>query len=987
MRENRIIVQISTAGARLTDSKGRRAFLALPLGISAVLEFDLRGEPLPFDGTLKPFPAQEYGATEFYFAIDDNIGNSNSPDLLKTKGITLTTDSDRRNILRVEIPNTATPELSAALGDRDRAEFFAEIGGVNAEGKTVFAWQFKIDILNRVYNGGGEDNTGMDISFVTAAAGDILAGKTGTDTKGNPVYGTIETVSATLKDNVVTVPAGHIASAQKLTVAEITPTLSKNKVTVPKGYNPEEKTLTVAEASAPEISENVVTVNPGYVPEKQTFTVAEMAEPSVSANVVTIGKGYNKTSKTVTIPESGDLSVSGNVVTVPVGYIKTQRTATIPEASAPTTSGNVVTVNKGYHPAQKKITVGMAKSAATITPGTTDQIVAAGTYLSGDLTVKGDANHIAANIKKGVVLFGVLGTHEGSGDVMLEGNLLCLSHFETNVTNASFTDETGNCTLTVQRQGNVQLNEANAKFGQGRFFANYYNNNEAGILIDGLPELDAFTIEYWEKYYGSSTWGGIVLRDTVTGETLSASKTTTQIKNEYFHRAFVRKAGKTAVSEYINGVKVSESIFAGKLGNRIQWTMGGHDVTNSNKYGDELAIWDYARYTSDFTPPQFAYDVADYQTGRGGSGFYKCATVDTEAKTWTGYKAVQGDDGAYTFETTLTEGLTYTDTFPLPGSVYSADLSMEISKLNKLPIEEITGGDVVGSRYVFTEGQTLATGYFTYKKVNDGWSIMWPVLTHGSDRDYYHIIAVGLTERAVRMTANSYNHAPVTFTVDGDPRTWYYCRAQAVGANDGFTPVVFDGEPLDVGSDGSDYLAQAQELLKNYLAGTVIGEIAGWDESWAVISPNNLTSDTSSSEWELLSDSVFNNSYSKYKAFDGKPGGYLDGWLSDEKAGAHWLGVHHVGSPVCVTGYGFYPAWSDSNDAPKTWEFQGSNDGSEWVTLDSRTGVIVSKSSKEYRFILASPAEYKYFRLYVTENQGDKQYIAIGELMLYGYQE
>ena len=114
-----------------------------------------------------------------------------------------------------------------------------------------------------------------------------------------------------------------------------------------------------------------------------------------------------------TLPEAA-ATLNDNVVTVPSG-IHNRQTLTVTEAAAPTTSGNVVTVNKGYQAAQKKITVGTAKSAATITPGTSDQTIAADTYLSGKQTIKGDANLTAENIKSGVSIFNVAGTFEGYG--------------------------------------------------------------------------------------------------------------------------------------------------------------------------------------------------------------------------------------------------------------------------------------------------------------------------------------------------------------------------------------------------------------------------------------------------------------------------------------------------------------------------------------------------------------------------------------------
>ena len=54
------------------------------------------------------------------------------------------------------------------------------------------------------------------------------------------------------------------------------------------------------------------------------------------------------------------------------------------------------------------------KSAATYTPGTSDQSIASGQYLNGTQTIKGDNNLTAANIKSGVKIFNVTGSYAGS---------------------------------------------------------------------------------------------------------------------------------------------------------------------------------------------------------------------------------------------------------------------------------------------------------------------------------------------------------------------------------------------------------------------------------------------------------------------------------------------------------------------------------------------------------------------------------------------
>ena len=51
-----------------------------------------------------------------------------------------------------------------------------------------------------------------------------------------------------------------------------------------------------------------------------------------------------------------------------------------------------------------------SKAAQTYTPGVSDQVIVSGQYLSGNQTIRGDANLIAANILAGVTIFGVTGT-------------------------------------------------------------------------------------------------------------------------------------------------------------------------------------------------------------------------------------------------------------------------------------------------------------------------------------------------------------------------------------------------------------------------------------------------------------------------------------------------------------------------------------------------------------------------------------------------
>lgn len=77
-----------------------------------------------------------------------------------------------------------------------------------------------------------------------------------------------------------------------------------------------------------------------------------------------------------------------------------------------------------------------SQAAQTITPGTSDQTIASGVYLSGTQTVKGDANLLEENIKAGVSIFGKTGTYTG-GDTSSVGG----SNVKTGSITASGTDD------------------------------------------------------------------------------------------------------------------------------------------------------------------------------------------------------------------------------------------------------------------------------------------------------------------------------------------------------------------------------------------------------------------------------------------------------------------------------------------------------------------------------------------------------------------
>ena len=155
---------------------------------------------------------------------------------------------------------------------------------------------------------------------------------------------------------------------------------------------------------------------------------------------VTAYAGSTKYTGTAAENDSSDLSVSGATVTVPAGFYGSQAQAsvangavtspaTITDSGASVSTGtNTLTLSKTISVTPSVTTAGYissgtagnstvsltasvtTKAAATITPGTSDQTIASGTYLTGAQTIAGDADLVASNIVYGKNIFGVAGS-------------------------------------------------------------------------------------------------------------------------------------------------------------------------------------------------------------------------------------------------------------------------------------------------------------------------------------------------------------------------------------------------------------------------------------------------------------------------------------------------------------------------------------------------------------------------------------------------
>lgn len=227
-----------------------------------------------------------------------------------------------------------------------------------------------------------------------------------------------DSTDLTASGATVSVPAGYYASSASKAVAGGSATgpssLSGSSASITTGTN----TITLTKTGVT----TTPTVSAGYVSSAtaSTATVALTASvtvnptPTASGATVTIPAGYYSAQTTKSVSSgsaTAPASISGTSATVSTGTNTLTLTKTV--SVTPSVSAGYVSSGTAGNSSVSLTASVTTKAAATITPGTSDQTISSGTYLTGTQTISGDADLVAGNIKSGVQIFGVTGSYAG----------------------------------------------------------------------------------------------------------------------------------------------------------------------------------------------------------------------------------------------------------------------------------------------------------------------------------------------------------------------------------------------------------------------------------------------------------------------------------------------------------------------------------------------------------------------------------------------
>lgn len=259
--------------------------------------------------------------------------------------------------------------------------------------KSITSNGTNIDVINYAtvsvnVSGGGTTINNQDKSVTPSESEQTITADNGYTGLGTVTVGAI---SSTYVGSGITQRTSSSLSASGATV------------TAPAGYYASQATKTVSTLTLP-----TTTSSTSSGTSKASFTL------TAGTKYLNIPTGYNSAAAYYTLTVASGSATGPSTVSSTGASVSTgTNTLTLTKTGVSTTP----TVSAGYVASATSSTGTVTltasvttKAAATITPGTSNQTIAAGTYLTGTQTIIGDADLVGSNILSTANIFGVQGT-------------------------------------------------------------------------------------------------------------------------------------------------------------------------------------------------------------------------------------------------------------------------------------------------------------------------------------------------------------------------------------------------------------------------------------------------------------------------------------------------------------------------------------------------------------------------------------------------
>lgn len=142
-----------------------------------------------------------------------------------------------------------------------------------------------------------------------------------------------------------------------------------------------------------------------------------------------------------------------------------------------------------------------------------------------------------------------------------------------------------------------------------------------------------------------------------------------------------------------------------------------------------------------------------------------------------------------------------------------------------------------------------------------------------------------------------------------------------------------------------------------------------------------MVSNTSPSPVVISASNTYNATYAAFHAFDQNvtAGEY---WNTGTTSVPVWVKVYlGSGNAKAISSYTVTAPSSDATTVPKDWVIQGSNNDSDWTTLDTQTGISFSALEMKTFTLSSKSSSYLYYRMYITA-KSDGGWLCLGQLEL-----